>query len=186
MSGFALYARSRHLPMGMSVLLGFTVALWLAMYSVWSLFPAAVALAAGVSVAAIGLSGQDADLDRAAARPWPPLRFAHILLIGAAALVAVLVVQTFGSSTVDIAPLLRDAAGLLGLAGLAATLFGGQFGWTLPLAWFALAPFVPPDDAKAKVLAWFFQPAASTPAAWTAWICFALGAALYTLIGARR
>lgn len=186
MSGLALYARSRQVPLAFGALLACAVVTWLVTRSVWSIFPAALALATGVSVAAIGLSGQDVDLDRSAARPWPPLRLAHLLLIGAVALAAVLAVQAFGTSTVDLSPLVRDAAGLLGLAGIAATFFGGQFGWSLPFAWFAIAPFVPQDDPKAKVLAWFFQPAGSAAANWTAWVLFAVGVTLYAAVGARR
>jgi hypothetical protein len=62
----------------------------------WSVLPAAMALTAGIAVAAIGLSGQDADLDRTAAIPWPARRFGHMLLIGTVAGGAVLVAQTRG------------------------------------------------------------------------------------------
>ena len=100
-------------------------------------------LTAGIAVAAIGLSGQDPDLDRTAALPWPVRRFAHLALIGLAAGGAVLAVQELGTPTVDLSIILRDAAGLLGLAGLAATVAGGQFGWTLPLLWAAITPVRP-------------------------------------------
>jgi hypothetical protein len=48
---------------------------------------------------------------------------------------------------------------LLGLAGIAAVVAGGQFGWTLPLAWFAIAVFAPPGtDTTSRVARWMLQP----------------------------
>jgi len=81
----------------------------------------------------------------------------------------------------------RDAAGLLGLAGLAATAGGGQYGWTLPLLWCAIGPFVPHDDSMvSRVVAWMLQPPDSPAATWTAVILATTGAATYTFRGGRR
>ncbi|HET6703513.1 MAG TPA: hypothetical protein VFH84_00985, partial [Amycolatopsis sp.] len=80
-----------------------------------------------------------------------------------------------------------DAAGLAGLAGLAATIAGGQFGWTLPLAWAAVAPFVPNDGSTAsQVTAWLLQPPATPAATWTAAILAVTGSATYTAWGGHR
>ncbi|WP_290053250.1 hypothetical protein [Amycolatopsis solani] len=182
-----LYARSRQLPVAAAALLVVTLGVWLPARDSWNPVVVAMTLAAGVAVAAIGLSGQDADLDRAAALPWPVRRFAHLALVGVATGALVLGVQELGVTAVDSAIVTRDAAGLAGLAGLAATVAGGQFGWTLPLAWCAISPFVPPEDTTAThVTAWLLQPAGTTAATWTAVVLAASGAVAYTGWGGRR
>jgi hypothetical protein len=183
----ALYARSRQLPAACAALLVATFGLWFLGRDSWGILLVVLTLAAGIAVAAIGLSGQDADLDRAAALPWPVRRFAHLALIGLAAGALVLGVQQLGTSVVDLSIIARDAAGLAGLAGLAATVAGGQFGWTLPLAWFAISPFVPADDSTAtRVTAWMLQPPATTAATWTSVVLALAGAVAYTGWGGRR
>ena len=183
----ALYARSRQVPAAFSALVPATAGLWFLARGSWSPIPAMLTLTAGIAVAAIGLSGQDPDLDRTAAIPWPIRRFAHLALIGLAAGGAVLAVQELGALTVDISIILRDAAGLLGLAGLAATIAGGQFGWTLPLLWAAITPFVQDDGSTTShIVGWMLQPPGSATATWTALALAVSGTAAYTAWGGRR
>ncbi len=182
-----LYARSRQLPAAFGALLVATSGVWFLARDAWGGVPAALALTVAVALAAIGLSGQDPDLDRTAARPWPVRRFAHLALIAVVAGAVVLGVQELGLSTVAGSVIVRDAAGLAGLAGLAATIAGGQFGWTLPLAWSAVSPFVPVDTSTlSRVAAWLLQPPETPAATWTAAILAATGAAAYTTWGGRR
>lgn len=182
-----LYARSRQLPAAFAALLVATAGLWFLARDSWSPLPVMLTLTSGIAVAAIGLSGQDPDLDRTAALPWPVRRFAHLALIGLTAGGAVLVVQELGPTTVDMSIVLRDAAGLLGLAGLAATVAGGQFGWTLPLLWAAITPFVQDDGSTTShIVAWMLQPKGTPAASWTALALAAAGTAAYTARGARR
>ncbi|MEQ0560428.1 hypothetical protein ABJI51_15170 [Amycolatopsis sp. NEAU-NG30] len=182
-----LYARSRQVPAAVTAVVVSTVAVWLLSGDDWTLPQALLALAAAVAVAAIGLSGQDPGLDRTAALPWPVRRFAHLALIGVLAGALVLGVQELGLSTVDTGVILRDAAGLTGLAGLAATTAGGQFGWTLPLLWCAISPFVPQDgSATSHIAAWLLQPRETPAATWTAVTLAVMGAAAYTAWGGRR
>lgn len=182
-----LYARSRQLPAAAVALLMVTFGVWFLGRGSWGPVLAALTLTAGIAVAAIGLSGQDADLDRAAALPWPVRRFAHLALIGVVAGALVLGVQELGPATIDLAVIVRDAAGLAGLAGLAATVAGGQFGWTLPLAWYAVSPFVQMDDSTvSRVTAWLLQPPETAPATWTAVVLTVLGVVSYTGWGGRR
>ncbi|SEF27453.1 hypothetical protein SAMN05421837_103861 [Amycolatopsis pretoriensis] len=182
-----LYARSRQLPAAVTALLLVTAGLWFLARGWWSPVPVVLTLTAGIAVAAIGLSGQDPDLDRTAALPWPVRRFAHLALIGLAAGGTVLAFQQLGATTVATEIILRDAAGLLGLAGLAATIAGGQFGWTLPLLWAAITPFIPDDDTTtSRVVTWMVQPAGTPAATWTALIAACAGAATYTVWGGRR
>jgi hypothetical protein len=181
-----LYARSRQVPAAFTALLVATAGLWFLARDSWSALPLTLTLAAGVAVAAIGLSGQDPDLDRTAALPWPIRRFAHLALIGLAAGGAVLAVQELGPSTVAWSIISRDAAGLLGLAGLAATVGGGQYGWTLPLLWCAIGPLVPGDSTVNHVVGWMLQPPDTTAATWTAVVLAVSGAVTYTFWGGRR
>ncbi|SED64793.1 hypothetical protein SAMN04489727_8728 [Amycolatopsis tolypomycina] len=183
----ALYARSRQLPAAFTALLVTTAGLWFLTRDSWSPVLVMLTLTSAVAVAAIGLSGQDADLDRSAALPWPVRRFAHLALIGVVAGALVLGVQELGTSAVAASIIVRDAAGLAGLAGLAATIAGGQFGWTLPLAWCAISPFVPHDGSTAgRVTAWLLQPAGTPAATWTAVVLAVAGAGTYTAWGGRR
>ncbi|WIY05722.1 hypothetical protein QRX60_18410 [Amycolatopsis mongoliensis] len=183
----ALYARSRQVPAAFTALLAATAGVWFLARDSWSSIPVMLTLTAGIAVAAIGLSGQDPDLDRTAALPWPVRRFAHLALIGLAAGGAVLAVQELGTLTVDISIILRDAAGLLGLAVLAATVAGGQFGWTLPLLWAAITPFVHDDGSTTShIVAWMLQPSGSATATWTALTLAVAGTATYTAGGGRR
>jgi hypothetical protein len=182
-----LYARSRQLPAAFGALAAVTLGVWFPGRGSWNVILVVLTLTAAVAVAAIGLSGQDPDLDRTAALPWPVRRFAHLLLVALAAGGAVLGVQELGTSVVDMSIIARDAVGLAGLAGLAATVAGGQFGWTLPLAWCAISPFVPPDDSTAnRITTWLLQPPATPVATWTAVVLAATGAVTYTAWGGRR
>ncbi|MGW4062575.1 hypothetical protein ACWEGE_30130 [Amycolatopsis sp. NPDC004747] len=182
-----LYARSRQLPAAFGALLVATCGVWFLGRDAWGEILAALALTTAVAVAAIGLSGQDPDLDRTAALPWPIRRFAHLALVAVAAGAVVLGVQQLGSSPVEASIIVRDAAGLAGLAGLAATIAGGQFGWTLPLSWAAASLFVPNDPSVVnRIAAWLLQPPGTPAATWTAAALAATGAATYTAWGGRR
>ncbi|WP_410610006.1 hypothetical protein [Amycolatopsis sp. lyj-109] len=182
-----LYARSRQLPAAFGALLVATSGVWFLGRDSWNGVLVALALTTAVAVAAIGLSGQDPDLDRTAALPWPVRRFAHVALIAVVAGAVVLGVQELGPSAVAASVIVRDAAGLAGLAGLAATVAGGQFGWTLPLAWCAVAPFVPNDSSTAsQVLTWLLQPPGTAVATWTAVVLASGGAVTHTAWGGRR
>lgn len=182
-----LYTRSRQVPASLVALLVSTVAGWLLARDSWSPLPVSLALAAGVAVTATGLSGQDTDLDRSAAIRWFPRRGAHLLLIGTLAAAAVLVPHLWETGLVPLAVIARNAAGLLGLAGISAVLFGGAFGWTLPLFALAVAVVTPPDKGAANEVArWLFMPtdvAVATGAAATLGI---VGAVSYAFLGARR
>jgi hypothetical protein len=182
-----LYTRSRQVPASLVALLVSTVAVWLLARDSWSLLPVSLALAAGVAVTATGLSGQDADLDRSAAISWFPRRGAHLVLIGALAAGSVLVPRLWETGLVPVEMVLRNAGGLLGLAGISAVLFGGAFGWTLPLLAFAVAVLTPPDEGTViDVATWIFQPMEVAAATWTAAVLGVVGAGSYALFGGRH
>ncbi|WP_020664765.1 hypothetical protein [Amycolatopsis benzoatilytica] len=185
-----LYARSRHVAVSLPAAVLCAAVLPALLRDNWSTHYATLALAAAIAVAAVGLSGQDIDLDRTAGVPWPPRRLAHLLLIGVAAAGILLAAQGVIDVAAQATPAwtLRNTAGLLGLTGLAATLFGGQLGWTLPLAWPMVSLFAPATEPPAlgAVIAWLTTPAGTPTAWWTAGILFAAGTATYAARGARR
>ncbi|WP_037357030.1 hypothetical protein [Amycolatopsis orientalis] len=183
----ALYVRSRHLAVSLVAVVLCAAVLPLVLGDNWSTFFAAISLGAAVAVAGVGLSGQDLDLDRTASFRWPPRRLAHLLAIGAVSAGVLLAAQPFVDLPMAPVWILRDAAGLLGLTGLAATFFGGQFGWTLPLGWAMTAVVIPTaTDQVYDVVAWPVATADSTAAWWTAGLLFVAGTAAYTAAGGRR
>ncbi|MET7989608.1 hypothetical protein ABZU76_01740 [Amycolatopsis sp. NPDC005232] len=184
MRWLTLYARSRRLPASLAALVLCPIAIRILAGADWSVLSASLALGAAIAVAATGLSGQDVDLDRTAAFGWFPRRLVHLVLLG---LVAVGVLLLVRASVVPASVIVRDGLGLVGLAGLAAFAFGGQFGWTLPLLWLVLALFAPPDPAGlSHVLAWPLQPSDVAVSWWLAGALFLAGAGVYSAAGARR
>lgn len=183
-----LYARSRSVPSAFGGLLVATVGLWAAAGTSWTPLLASLAAVSGVAIAAIGLSGQDVGLDRTAAIPWPVRRAAHLLLVGAVTAGALLVVQELGKSAVDQWFVVRAVVGMLGLAGLAATVAGGQFGWTLPLLCWMVGFVVPvaDDSVLARVLGWPLRAPDDRVATWTAVVLGVVGVLGYAVRGARR
>ncbi|MFF0147962.1 hypothetical protein ATK36_4441 [Amycolatopsis sulphurea] len=187
MRWLTLYARSRHVPVVVAPLLLSVVLTWWFAEDKWTPFAATLGLGLAVVFAASGLSGQDIDLDRTAGFSWFPRRLAHLLLIGVVAAGVMLAVQEAGDVQVESALIVRDTAGLLGLAGLAAVLFGGQFGWTLPLGWTMLGLGTPDEpETLNRVFTWLRLPADDALSWWLAGVLFVLGAGGYAMAGARR
>ncbi|MFH9353091.1 hypothetical protein [Kitasatospora sp. NPDC017646] len=183
-----LYARSRQVP-------GSAAAVALVTLAVWALVEpgpagsgmAVLVLTAHVAAASVGLGGPDVVLERTAAVRWVPRRAAHVLLSGAVAAVALLTVQTAGAELVPTEVVVRDAAGLVGLAALGAALFGAQFAWTPPTAWLGCVLLVPtPDGRVGEVMKWMVLPPDTTTAAAVAWSLFASGTLVYAVAGPRR
>ncbi|MEU3645832.1 hypothetical protein AB0E59_20785 [Lentzea sp. NPDC034063] len=165
MRALLLFARSRQIPASVAV-----AALCCLLVHVvapvadarWS----ALAITTAVSAFAVGLSGQDADLDATSAWPWPVYRTAHV--------VAIVAVTT--ALVCSIAPLpfvLRGSVGLAGLAALGAALFGGHLAWTLPFAWFTVTFFAD---------SWLLAPTGSVAAMWSAVAFGMAGTTAYALI----
>ncbi len=186
MRWLTLYARSRQVPTSLAAVAVAVTLLWLTADG-GDLRTGALALAAAVACAAVGLSGQDHQLDRGAAIRWPPRRAAHVLLIGTATATSLLALQAVGTDLAPTSFVLRDTAGLMGLAALAATAFGGQYAWTLPFGWFAIAFFIPPsDELPVRIAMWMLQPPDSPAAWWTAGALAVVGTAVYAVAGPRR
>jgi hypothetical protein len=187
-----LYARSRQVPASIAATLVGAAAIWGLARMTEGAGPVGAGTAAlvptwAVAASAIGLSGQDPALDRTAAIRWAPRRASHVLLIGLFAGGVLAGLQATAGDPARAGFVIRDIAGLTGLAAIAATLFSGQFGWTLPFAWFTIALFVPPaTDVTVQVATWMLQPPGTPAATWTALLLATTGTVAYTLRGPRR
>ncbi|MGZ3145880.1 hypothetical protein ACVDFE_28585 [Lentzea chajnantorensis] len=151
MRALLLYARSRQVPA--SALAAVACCLLVRVVSPSAPDPRwpALAITAAVCALATGLSGQDADLDRTAAWPWPLYRLGHVAAITVVAVVLV-------AGTAPLPFVLRGCVGMAGLAALGAAFFGGHLAWPLPCAAFAVTFFTdswlvaPPDSVQAGVV----------------------------------
>nr|WP_205752740.1 hypothetical protein [Cryptosporangium phraense] len=152
-----LYARSRRVPAAVAAAAGVTGVTWV-FGGPGGINRTALVLTVLVLVAVVTatLSGPDDSLDRTAARPWGWLRASHLV----AALLLVLVVLTPG----PVRPVVRDAAGLLGLTALGASTVGTGRSWFLPLGWTLGATIFPADGVLGEVLTWPTQGGPSRPA----------------------
>ncbi|MEU6522925.1 hypothetical protein ABZ892_08755 [Streptomyces sp. NPDC046924] len=191
MRWLTLYARSRQVPASLAAVVISTVAAW-ALSRNGGGGPGdprlpVLLLAAGAMAASTGLSGQDLALDRTAAIRWMPRRAAHVLLAGAVVGTALLAVRATGEDMASTAFVVRNSAGLMGLAALGAALSGGQYAWTLPFAWLSFAFFAPPPTSvPTQVASWMLLPPGTTAGTWTALALTVVGTAAYAVAGPRR
>ncbi|WP_448330905.1 hypothetical protein [Streptomyces sp. DSM 41534] len=186
-----LYARSRQAPAS-------AAALTLILLVVWALTRgeeglaagpriAALVLAAGVATAAAGLGGPDVALERTAAIRWAPRRAAHILLIGTLIGAGLMASQAAGSELAPAAFIIRDSAGMAGLAGLGAAVCGASHAWVPLLGWVAFALFVPaPTGITGRIAGWPLLPPGTAAGTWTALILLIVGTVLYAAAGPKR
>lgn len=192
MRWLTLYARSRQVPVSLALMVISTVTVWVFARDGGGgpgdpKVPLFV-LVAGVTAASIGLGGQDLGLDRTAAIRWRPRRAAHVLLIGTVVGAALLTVQTTGGE--DLAAtafVVRDSAGLTGLAALGAVVCGAPYAWTLPIAWLSFSVFAPPPTSvPTQVAGWMLLPPGTPTATWTALTLAVTGTVAYAFAGPRR
>jgi hypothetical protein len=127
------------------------------------------------------------DVECTAARSLPALRLGHLAsLLACGALILVLVSLTWDQ---DYAArlLVRNLAGLLGLAFIAARLLGSLLSWSLPVVFVSITPFVSHGrSGEPAWWVWLEQPVAD-PLSWA--IAFALlvsGLGSVCLYGARE
>ncbi|MFD9038409.1 hypothetical protein ACIOK4_20205 [Streptomyces bottropensis] len=192
MRWLTLYARSRQVPVSLAAVVIATVLVWTFARDggggPGDPKAAVFVLVAGVVAASIGLGGQDLALDRTAAIPWRFRRAAHVLLIGVVAGAALLTARTTGEdSWVTTAFVVRDSAGLTGLAALGAALWGAHYAWTPPLAWLSYAVLAPPPTGlPTRVASWMLLPPGTPAATWTALTLALTGTAAYAFAGPRR
>ncbi|MFJ4785716.1 hypothetical protein [Streptomyces sp. NPDC088794] len=191
MRWLTLYARSRQVPASLAAVVTGTVVIW-ALAPDGGRAPGdprlpVLVLAMGTMAASIGLGGQDLALDRTAAIRWVPRRAAHVLLAGTVVAAVLLAVQAMGAPLAGAGFVVRDSAGLTGLAALGAALSGGRYAWTPPFAWLSLSFVAPPaTSTPTRVTSWLLLPPGTPAAGWTALLLLAGGTTAYALAGPRR
>ncbi|MFB6890298.1 hypothetical protein ACFCX4_13385 [Kitasatospora sp. NPDC056327] len=191
MRWLTLYARSRRLPAALAALAAGAAAVWwLARFGDGGTAgprTSALVLAGGVMVLSPGLGGPDPALDRTAAIRWPLHRTAHVLLCALLAGSVLLALRAADGQPPDPGFVLRDAAGLAGLAALGAACLGPPYAWLPPFGCLAAALTVPPGpDPVIRILTWPVLPPGTAPAGWTALALAVTGTAAYALAGPRR
>ncbi|MEU2614545.1 hypothetical protein ABZ570_23620 [Micromonospora sp. NPDC007271] len=191
MRWLTLYLRSRRVPVALATAVGGMVVMWVLGSAVSDGGPGVKMVVLTVLLLVVvltaTLSGPDEELDRTAARPWPPRRVSHLL--AALAVVAGLPFLTHltGISFGPAGPVIRDAAGLLGLAALSAPLLGAGRAWFVPLGWtLAAAVYPAAGHLLGEILTWQSQAADSTPAAVTAAVLAGSGLIAYASAGPAR
>lgn len=183
-----LYLRARRVPAAVAISAGGLALVvggwtWLAgdepVYRGLAVLTAALVMAPLVPT----LAGTDAALERTVALPWPPRRIAH--LVAAVAVVAglPLAARLAGADFGPAGQLVRDAAGLVGLAGLTAALFGAAYAWQAPILWAGVQAFGTPGAPEGwqRAAFWLIQPAGDRDAAVTAGVLLAAGLIGYGL-----
>ncbi|WP_439657251.1 hypothetical protein ACSHWB_33315 [Lentzea sp. HUAS TT2] len=187
MRPLALYARSRGLHAALAVLPVVVLIAWSALHKPWTPLSVSLTALAAVLVVSVGLTGQDPELDRSTAVPWQWWRLGQLLLAAVAAAAAVLLVQKLGHEPFPAEFVVRDAAGMVGLAGLAATVAGARFAPAAPVLWWAVAAIMPPGtSATARVVTWPLGSPDDAVTTWTAGVLFVAGVAAYSARGGRR
>lgn len=183
----ALYARSRGVPAALAALPVAVFLAWFAMHSPWTPLSASLTSLTAVLVITVGLSGQDPELDRSTAVPWPVWRFWHLVLAGVLPAISVLLVQELGSASFGFEFVVRDTAGMIGLAGLAATVIGARFAAAAPVMWWAVSAIMPPaQSVRGRMITWPQCPPDDAVAMWTAAVLFLSGVTAYVVRGGRR
>ncbi|MFD3555551.1 hypothetical protein ACFWWA_26160 [Streptomyces goshikiensis] len=186
-----LYARSRQVPASAAVVALTAMAVW-ALTRDGGTGPvdpriAVLVLTVHVSAAAAGLGGQDVALERTAAIRWAPRRAAHVLLIAVVVGAALLAVQAVGPELAPAALVVRDSAGLAGLAALGAGVCGAPYAWTLPTGWLGFTLFPPAQGGIAgQVGGWLLLPPGTAAGTGTALALLVTGTVVYAVAGPRR
>jgi len=187
-----LYLRSRRAPAALVTAGGCAAVMW----SLWSAFSdrrtvdvQMVVLTILLLVAALSvtLAGPDDALEATAGFAWLPRRIVHLAV---AFLVVVLVLLATAATGARFGPaglVVRDAAGLLGLTALGASMSGVARAWFLPLGWtLAAISFPAAAPLVGRVLTWQAQPPMSTAAGVTAGLLAVGGLIAYAGAGPAR
>jgi hypothetical protein len=190
MSGLALHLRARRVPTAVLTAAASVAAMW----ALWTSSTKAplisveiAALAALLAVAALSttLGAADEELERTAAVRWWLRRGVH-LTVALAVVIGLLLITGVTDARFGPAGLvLRNAAGLLGLCALGATLIGVQKAWIAPLAWTLVAVVLrlSGDSDRVQAITWLIQPAGSRAAAVVAVVLALGGGVAYAMRG---
>jgi hypothetical protein len=186
-----LYLRSRRVPLSLAAALGAAGLVWglcLAFAEERDAAPVVVVMTVLLMVAVLSptLTGPDEDLERTASIRWPWRRAMHLLTGLVVVLVVLLATLYTGARLGPAALVTRDAAGLLGLTALCATVVGVARSWFLPLGWTTVAAMYPQDGTAGAVATWQGQPPGTDVATLTAAVLALGGLIAYSIAGPAR
>ena len=180
-----LYLRSRQVATGVVVAVACVTGLGLlsGTSELGRLMLAVFAVTAVCAVTATGLAGPDPALERTAARDWRTRRATHVVAIGVLAVVLGVTAGPPAATEVVV----RDAAGLTGLAALGATALGGGLAWCVPLGWsvVAVTALLAGRPTPAPLVTWPVQPAGTVAATVAAVVVGLAGLVVYAVWGPR-
>jgi hypothetical protein len=137
-----LYLASRRVPMALALLAGLGALLWAALHWRWNISGGAAARqfipltiqTGAAAVIAVTTYGPFGEPERAAGRWLPWLRLGAAVALTAVAFGALAAGAAAGGMPGGTLALLRDLGGMAGIGLLAATVLGGAFSWTGPMA----------------------------------------------------
>ncbi|WP_422737768.1 hypothetical protein ACN263_31245 [Micromonospora sp. WMMD729] len=186
-----LYLRARRVPLALAASVGAAAliwALWLTLSTERDVILLLVVLAVTLMVAVLSttLAAPDEELERTAALHWPWRRLLHLLGALAVVLVVLFATQPTGARFGPVALVVRDAAGLLGLTALCATVVGAARAWFLPVGWAITAAMFPQTSTWGALATWPGQPHTSRSAAVVAAVLAVTGLVAYAMRGAAR
>ncbi|MEU5914216.1 hypothetical protein [Micromonospora sp. NPDC047527] len=186
-----LHLRARRVPMALAASVGAAALIW----ALWLAFSedrdaivlvVVLTIVLMVSVLSTTLAAPDEDLERTASLRWPWRRALHLLAALALVLVVLLATLPTDARFGPAALVLRDAAGVLGLTALCASVVGATRAWFLPLGWTVVAAMFPQSGTWGALATWQGQPHTSRPAAVVAAVLAVTGLLTYAIIGAAR
>ena len=188
-----LHATSRRVPAGLAAIAACAVGLWLALHGHWDSYGALqlplIFETGCAAVVGIATASPFGDPERATGRELPVLRLGLTLALTAAAVAAVdlaAVGQNLAGGTADV---LRNVAGLTGIALLCAFLLGGRLAWSGPVAYLFAGIYALYTDWHPPTLTtpwlWPARPPGDLGGALCAAAVFAAGLAAITIRGAR-
>ncbi|GIJ09028.1 hypothetical protein ACFFMR_00255 [Micromonospora andamanensis] len=191
MTGTMLYLRSRRVPLALVAAVGGAAVVWalcLAFAEERDITVLVVVMTVLLMVAALSptLAGPDENLDRTASMRWPWWRAAHLIAALLVVLAVLLVTRQTGARFGPAALVVRDAAGLLGLTALCASVVGAARSWFLPLGWTVVAAMYPQQGVWGATATWQGQPPGSDAAMLTAGVLALGGLIAYSIAGPAR
>ncbi len=191
MTWTVLYLRSRRVPLALAAALGGAAVVW-ALYLAFAeerdVAPTVVVMTVLLMVAVLAptLAGPDENLERTASLRWLWRRSAHLLAALLVVVVVLLVTRYTGARFGPVALVARDAAGLLGLTALCATVVGAARSWFLPLGWTTIAAIYPLTGTWGAAATWQSQPPDNATATLVAAILAVGGLITYSIAGPAR
>jgi hypothetical protein len=182
-----LYLRARQVPAAVAISAGAVLVVVLVRAA---LFGHDVAAGLAVLTTALALSpmvptlgGNDAALEGAVAMPWRLRRAAHLLICSALVTGLLVLARVVGTDFGASGQIARNAAGLMGLAGLLTAVTGAALAWQVPIAMAGVQSFFVFRDGPAwrQAALWLVQPADNLMAALTAGALLLVGMAAYAM-----